>query len=40
MTDAHCHVAGGDPSVREFLIGRDFVGVHPWEAGENNRIIE
>ena len=32
MTDAHCHVSGGDPSVREFLIGRDFVGVHPWEA--------
>ena len=31
MTDAHCHVTGGDPSVREFLIGRDFVGVHPWE---------
>ena len=34
MTDAHCHVTGGDPSVREFLIGRDFVGVHPWEAGD------
>ena len=33
MTDAHCHVTGGDPSVRELLIGRDFVGVHPWEAG-------
>ena len=33
MTDAHCHVSGGDPSVREFLIGRDFIGVHPWEAG-------
>lgn len=30
MTDAHCHVSGGDPSVREFLIGRDFVGIHPW----------
>ena len=30
MTDAHCHVTGGDPSVREFLIGRDFIGVHPW----------
>ena len=40
MTDAHCHVTGGDPSVREFLIGRDFVGVHPWEALGNNRIIE
>ena len=34
MTDAHCHVTGGDPSVREFLIGRDFIGVHPWEAGK------
>ena len=31
MTDAHCHVTGGDPKVREFLIGRDFIGVHPWE---------
>lgn len=30
MTDAHCHVSGGDPSVREFLIGCDFVGIHPW----------
>ena len=34
MTDAHCHVTGGDPSVREFLIGRDFIGVHPWETRE------
>ena len=33
MTDAHCHVSGGDSNIREFLIGRDFVGVHPWEAG-------
>ena len=32
MTDAHCHVSGGDPTVREFLIGRDFVGVHPWDS--------
>ena len=32
MTDAHCHVSCGDPSVREFLIGRDFFGIHPWEA--------
>ncbi len=31
MTDAHCHVSCGDPSVREFLIGRDFFGTHPWE---------
>ena len=34
MTDAHCHVSCGDPSVREFLIGRDFIGVHPWETGK------
>lgn len=32
MTDAHCHVSCGDPSVREFLVGRDFAGVHPWES--------
>ena len=32
MTDVHCHVTGGEPSVREFLIGRDFIGAHPWEA--------
>ena len=32
MTDAHCHVPCGDPSVRELLIGRDFFGVHPWDA--------
>ena len=31
MTDAHCHVSCGDPSVRELLVGRDFFGVHPWE---------
>lgn len=31
MTDAHCHVSCGDPSVRELLIGWDFIGVHPWE---------
>ena len=24
-------MTGGDPAVREFLIGRDFIGVHPWE---------
>ena len=34
MTDVHCHVTGGDPFVREFLIGRDFIGVHPWDAGD------
>ena len=42
MTDAHCHVTGGDPSVREFLIGRDFIGIHPWEADKcsNVRMFE
>ena len=30
MTDAHCHVAGGDPAVRELVVGRDFFGIHPW----------
>ena len=38
MTDAHCHVTGGDPSVREFLIGRDFIGVHPWEADQYSNV--
>ena len=32
MTDAHCHVSCGDPAVRELLIGRDFFGIHPWDA--------
>ena len=32
MTDAHCHVSCGDPAIRELLVGRDFFGVHPWEA--------
>lgn len=31
MTDVHCHLPGGDASVREFLVGRDFFGVHPWD---------
>jgi len=31
VTDAHCHVSAGDPTIRELLIGRDFVGIHPWE---------
>ena len=35
MTDSHCHVSCGDPSVRELLIGRDFIGVHPWESLES-----
>ena len=37
MTDAHCHVSCGDPSVREFLVGRDFFGVHPWETLEERK---
>ena len=40
MTDVHCHVSGGDSNIREFLIGRDFIGVHPWETLGNNRIFE
>ena len=34
MTDAHCHVSCGDAAVREFLVGRDFFGVHPWDAAD------
>jgi len=34
MTDAHCHVSGGDPTIREFMIGRDFFGTHPWDVEE------
>lgn len=33
MTDAHCHVSCGNAAVRELLIGRDFVGIHPWDVG-------
>ena len=32
MTDVHCHLASGDGTVRELLVGRDFLGVHPWAA--------
>ncbi len=39
MTDAHCHVSCGNPSVREFLIGRDFVGVHPWESSDDSAAL-
>ena len=38
MTDAHCHVSCGDPSVRELLVGRDFFGVHPWETLGESRV--
>lgn len=37
MTDAHCHLSSGDSNVREFLIGRDFVGIHPWETLDKDR---
>lgn len=40
MTDAHCHVSGGDESVREFLIGRDFFGLHPWEVRDDSPFPE
>ena len=40
MTDAHCHVASGEP-IREWLIGRDFVGVHPWDCnGQVGEFVE
>ena len=38
MTDAHCHVSCGDSSVREFIVGRDFFGVHPWETLEECQV--
>jgi TatD DNase family protein len=31
MTDSHCHLSCADDSVKEFISGRDFVGVHPWD---------
>lgn len=33
MTDVHCHVPVAG-SARQFLIGEDFVGIHPWETFE------
>ena len=30
MTDAHCHIPHPDVP-RQFVIGADFAGVHPWE---------
>jgi TatD DNase family protein len=30
MTDVHCHVARPG-NHRQFLAGRDFIGIHPWE---------
>ncbi len=32
MIDAHCHVSAGEAGLREILIGRDAMGVHPWDA--------
>lgn len=34
MTDAHCHISCGESAVRELIIGRDFVGLHPWSTLE------
>lgn len=39
MTDAHCHISCGDSSIREFLIGRDFIGLHPWDIPEDASIF-
>ena len=39
MTDVHCHVSCGDAAIRELLIGRDFVGVHPWEAAQSGEAV-
>lgn len=33
MTDVHCHVSRPG-NVRQFVIGEDFVGIHPWETLE------
>ena len=30
----------GGPAIREFLIGRDFVGVHPWECLGQSTAVE
>ena len=32
MYDAHCHVSASEGGVSELLVGRDFFGLHPWEA--------
>ena len=32
MTDVHCHIRGGDPCVRELVVGEHFSGIHPWDA--------
>lgn len=31
MTDVHCHISCHDSAVREFIVGRDFLGIHPWD---------
>jgi TatD DNase family protein len=33
MTDVHCHIERPG-TARQFLIGRDFAGIHPWETLE------
>ena len=30
MTDVHCHVPRPG-KARQFVIGEDFIGIHPWE---------
>ena len=30
MTDVHCHVLRPG-KARQFVIGEDFIGIHPWE---------
>ena len=40
MTDAHCHISSGDPSVRELLIGRDFFGMHPWDVASTDSSVD
>ncbi len=34
MTDVHCHLSANDPRIRELIVGRDFLGVHPWDAAK------
>lgn len=41
MTDVHCHVPSGDSGIRELLVGRDFVGIHPWDTiGAESRALD
>ena len=41
MTDVHCHVPSGGSGIRELLVGRDFVGIHPWNTvGVESRALD